>query len=185
MSVRGASVSWKKSGGARRRSSSAATFPKFADPLAQCRELHEIHDPLRRNSCLQRGRKTKLDEFQLIGMVRVRAERNSGSGFTRDLQQRQIEILSIRVAVDLDGLVEPGGRREHLGPVRGQSETKIVNAPPRMTENVDVRISKGREVAERLVFLRAQGRMKCAQHYVEPGECRQIHVPFATRIQIH
>jgi hypothetical protein len=79
----------------------------------------------------------------------------------------EIEVLPVRVTVDLDRFVEFGGGGENLRPVGPETRPEIVNASPRMTDNVKMGISNGREIAICLVVGFAQGGMKRAEDEIQ------------------
>ena len=54
-----------------------------------------------------------------------------------------------------------------------------------MTQDLDIGITQCRQVARRLIFLRSQRGMKCAENDVELSHRFRIHVALAARVQIH
>ena len=91
------------------------------------------------------------------------------SFFPRQLQQSQIQILAVRITIDLHRLAQFCRGGENPRPIRLQSQPEIVNPPARMTENLHLRVAQGGEVTRRLVFLRPESGMKLTEHKIEPA----------------
>ena len=72
----------------------------------------------------------------------IRAERDPNTLFVCNLQEGQIQVLPIRVTIDLKRFVEFRGGRENARPVRAETQPLIIDAATRMPVNVPIRHSR-------------------------------------------
>lgn len=117
-------------------------------------------------------------------MMRISAQRHARFGSTRELQQFDVKILTIRVAVDLDRFIQGSGFRENARPVGRKAEAKVVNATARVTEDVDRRITQRGEVTLGLIFRFAQCGMEGCEDKIKLRKACLLQVAFAMRIQV-
>src|SRR5436305_860348 len=97
--------------------------------------------------------------------MRVGAQRNAAACFPCDVQQVNVEVLSVRIAVDLDRFVQPRSFVKDILPLGRESKAKVVNPATRMTKDLDRRIAQRSDVPRRLIFLRAQRGVNTARGF--------------------
>ncbi len=97
-------------------------------------------------------------------MVRVGAERDAYSFAPGNAQERQIYVLSIGIAVDLDRFVQSGRFGKDSRPIGGETQSEVVNATAGMTLHVNIRITYRTQISFRLVFRFAKRRMEGAEN---------------------
>jgi len=116
--------------------------------------------------------------------VRIGAQRYPAATSFCQFQQIDIQVLTIGIAINLDGLIKFSRKIENVLPISFQTETKIVNSSARVAQYVNVRISQSCEVALSLIFFLAQRRMKAAEYQVKACDGFTIHISAAPRIEI-
>ena len=73
-------------------------------------------------------------------MVSVGAERNARAFAPSDLEERDVEILTIGITVDFERLIQLRRFDKNARPIGGQTESEVVNTPARVAENVKLGI---------------------------------------------
>src|SRR6266567_3489503 len=68
--------------------------------------------------------------------MRIRAKRDAATGFGRHLDKVGTKVLTIGITAAFDGFVQFGGFRKDAWPVRSESQSEVINASARMTENL-------------------------------------------------
>src|SRR5207237_1640278 len=142
---------YRRSGSCLLPYSRRASVSNRSHPVEQLRSCHEVQNAIGLDLSQQRGRQSELDELELRRPVGIGSQRNAASCLRGKPNQIDIEVLAIGIRIDLDCLVQVGGDGEDARPIRGQAEPEIVNAPPWMTENLDVGITQRLEIAFRLI----------------------------------
>ena len=85
-------------------------------------------------------------------MMSVCAEGNTRSVVAREFDQRNVQVLPVWIAVNLQRFIEPGGFCEYAWPICLQPDPKVVNTTARVTEDVNVRIAQCCQIALGLIF---------------------------------
>jgi hypothetical protein len=97
----------------------------------------------------------------------VRADGNPAPGFSGQPDEIDAHILTIRIRIDLDCLVQFGGDRKNMCPIGAQSQPKVINAPARVTQYLYCGIAECRYITVGLIVFLPEGGMKAAQNDVE------------------
>jgi hypothetical protein len=74
----------------------------------------------------------------------------------RYFEQSEMQVLTIRVTIDLERFVEFGGFGEDTPPIGGQSRSEVIDASARMPVDVHIRIANCAKIALGLVLGRAE-----------------------------
>src|SRR5205085_10502178 len=114
----------------------------------------------------------------------VCAERNTGSVLPCSLQQADVQVLSIRIAINLECLVESRSFCKNSRPVCTQPDAEIVNATAGVTKNLNVWVAHCCKVTLGLVFNCPQGGVERAQNKVQSQQGFGSHITFATRVKV-
>lgn len=97
----------------------------------------------------------------------VCAEGNSHAFLAGDFQKTDPQVLSIRVAIDLDSFIKSRGFGDNRAPVGSESLATVSDPWLRVTEDLDLRVTQTRDVTGALVLLPPQRRVKAAQHEID------------------
>ena len=106
---------------------------------------------------------------QLRRRVRVAVEREETARFEGAGGQRVIEVLSRRIAIDLDRDAALGRGCKYRVPVGDDARARSGDAAARVGQNADRRVRDRGQHAVGLVLVLAQPRMRRGQHQIEGG----------------
>ena len=90
----------------------------------------------------------------------VSADRNPAACFTGETDQIDAHVLTIRIRVDLDCLVQFRSDREYPRPIGTQSQPEVINASARVSEYLESGITQCRYITVGLIIFLAQGGIK-------------------------
>src|SRR5438270_8174772 len=96
----------------------------------------------------------------------ISANGNPAACLGSDFYQVAAQVLTIRIRINLNCFIQLCCQIEHATPVGAQPKTKVIDAPSRMAQNLESRVSQGSKIAIGLVFFLAQSGMKAAQNHV-------------------
>ena len=103
--------------------------PHVGRPREELIRRHAIDDLRVGNAYVARSGNAEIEKFALIGRVRIRTERNQRTGLACDPQKVDIQVLAVRIAVDLHGAVVMARARENARPVRVEAEAEDGRLP--------------------------------------------------------
>jgi hypothetical protein len=147
-----------------------------------CRK--EVDDPVGGDAGKEGGGEAEVDHFQLVGMVGIGAKRDAAAFCTGDLEELNVQVLAIGIAIDLNGFIELRGAGKHTTPISFESEAIIVNAAAWVAEDVERRIFQSRKVARCLIVSLPELGMKGAEDDVEIVETAMVHIAFARGTEV-
>ncbi len=108
--------------------------------------------------------------------VGVAVEGKDAVGPERQSGQRVVDILSRRVAVDLDGHPSSGGRVEHSVPVRRNPRTRAGDPASRMRQHMNLRVLDCGDEPAGLIVSFSELRMRSRQNYLEATSFHLVEI---------
>ena len=115
----------------------------------------------------------------------VRADGHPATRLRDHPEPVDVEILAVRVSIDLERRPGLRGAAGDALPVRAEARPEVVDAAARMREHVNVGVGERREISLRLILPETELGMERAEHEVEPRERGGIHVAGAFRREVH
>lgn len=92
----------------RLRAATPSSGPVTGRPVTQRAGVEQVEHPLRADARKQRGRHPEHHGGQVLRVVRVGPDRDAHRSVTRDREQVHVEVVTVGMGVDLNGLVQLG-----------------------------------------------------------------------------